>query len=322
MSQDMNDDALVQRTINLMEKSGYKPGFRRVHARGYGVRGSFTATPAAARLSAAEHMQGDPVDVVVRFSNGSANPYNPDRTSRTRGPGLGLGIRFELPSGTPAQWVGLTLARFPPSVPKDFTEMVAAAQRGPVGNLPNPLLLGAFFATHRQCIPGFLAIMTSQNYDSFSTAPYHGLHAYWAVSADGDRRAFRYTWEPLQEARELTEEDDAVLPPQYLISELKGRLDRAPVRWQLVFTLGAEGDPVDDMNRIWPDDREKVVVGELVLDRVHEDQDAVDEMVFDPTNVPPGIQTSDDPVLAFRSTIYSESKKRRAAEGKPAIDFE
>jgi catalase len=320
MSQDKNDDALVQRTINLMENSGYQPGFRRVHARGHGFRGSFTATPEAAALTSAEHMQGDPVDAVIRFSNGSANPYGPDRRSRTRGPGLGLGIRFALPSGGSAEWVGLTLERFPPTVPEDFTGMIAAARRLPVpGNPPNPLALIAFFATHPRCIPGFRAIFTSAPWDSFATPPYHGLHAYWAVNAKGERRAFRYTWEPLQEGAELTEEDDKVLPPQYLISELKGRLERAPVRWKLVFTLAEEDDPVNDMNKVWPDDREKVVMGELVIDRDHEDQDAVDASVFDPTKVPPGIETSDDPVLAFRSTIYSESKKRRAAEGKPAI---
>jgi catalase len=321
MSQDKND-ALVQRTIDLMEKSGYKPGFRRVHARGNGCRGSFTATPAAAALTSAEHMQGETVGVVARFSNGSANPYGGDRTSRTQGPALGLGIRFELPSGTRAEWVGLTLERFPPSVPKDFTGLVAAGQRGPVGNLPNPVRLVTFFATHPQTIPGFRAIMTSKPCDSFATHAYHGLHAYWAVNAKGERRAFRFTWEPLQEARTLTEEDDKILPPQYLISELKGRLERAPVRWRLVFTLAEPDDPVDDMNKIWPDDREKVVMGELVIDSVHEDQDAVDASVFDPTNVPPGIELSDDPILEFRSAIYSESKKRRAAEGKPAIKSE
>jgi catalase len=317
MSED-NNDALVQRTINLMQKTGYYPGFRRVHARGHGFRGSFTATPAAAEMTVAEHMQGDPVDVVARFSNGSANPYRADRASPERGPGLGLGIRFELPSGTPAEWVGLTLKRFPPSVPQDFTDLVDSAKPA-MGGRPNPLALGAFLVTHPRAVPGLLAIGTSEARDSFATAPYHGLHAYYAVNADGVRRAFRYTWEPLQEAHALTEEDDKILPPQYLISELKHRLGRAPVRWRLVFTLAEPGDPVDDMNRIWPDDRDKVAMGELSLDRVHEDQDAVDASVFDPTNVPPGIEISDDPVLAFRSAIYRESKKRRAAEGKPAI---
>ena len=41
--------------------------------------------------------------------------------------------------------------------------------------------------------------------------------------------------------------------------------------------------------------------------------------MFDPTKVPPGIETSDDPVLHFRSESYIESQKRRLAETKPAI---
>jgi catalase len=78
-------------------------------------------------------------------------------------------------------------------------------------------------------------------------------------------------------------------------------------------------DPVDDMTRLWPEDRPQVHVGQLVLDRVHEDQDEVDASVFDPINVPPGIEPSEDPILRFRSDCYTESKLRRAAEGKPAI---
>ena len=40
-------------------------------------------------------------------------------------------------------------------------------------------------------------------------------------------------------------------------------------------------------------------------------------MVFDPTNVPAGIECSDDPLLAFRSAVYSASHAARARETKP-----
>jgi catalase len=41
--------------------------------------------------------------------------------------------------------------------------------------------------------------------------------------------------------------------------------------------------------------------------------------MFDPTNVPPGIALSDDPVLHFRSESYVESQRRRKAETKPTV---
>jgi catalase len=310
----------VQRCLHNMEAyTRYKPGYRRAHARGYGFRGYFTATPEAAQITTAEHMQGDRIETVVRLSNGAVDPYAPDRRSRKNGPAAGLAIRFELASGTRAEWVGLSLTRFPPRVPEDFIGLVSAGRPGPLPGQPNPLRLGPFLALHPQCLPGLMAIAQSPALDSFATAQYHGLHAYYAVDGHGTRRAFRYRWNPVVERRELTEEDDSILPPQYLISEMTRRVERAPAVWELVFQMANPKDPVDDMTKVWPESRPQVHVGQLVLDRVHEDQDQVDASVFDPINVPPGIELSDDPILQFRSDIYRESKLRRAAEGKPAI---
>jgi catalase len=101
---------------------------------------------------------------------------------------------------------------------------------------------------------------------------------------------------------------------------MKHRLRRGPATWNLVFQMAEPDDPVDDMTKLWPEDRPLIHVGQLVIDRDHEDQDAVDASVFDPVNVPPGIETSDDPILQFRSDVYRESKLRRAAEGKPDIE--
>jgi catalase len=310
----------IQRCMyNIEQYAGYKPGFRRAHARGHGFRGYFTATPEAAQLTTAEHMQGERIEVVVRLSNGAVDPYAADRTSADKGAAAGLAISFELASGTRAEWVGLSLTRFPPRVPEDFIGFVSAARPGPLPGQPNPLRIGPFIALHPHCLPGLMAIANSPALDSFATTRYHGLHAYYAIDAHGTRRAFRYRWNPVQKRQPLTQEDDAILPPQYLISEMTQRVQQSPVAWDLVFQMANPTDPVDDMTKVWPDSRPQVHVGRLVLDRVHEDQDEVDASVFDPINVPPGIEVSDDPILQFRSDVYRESKRRRAAEGKPAI---
>jgi catalase len=217
--------------------------------------------------------------------------------------------------------VGISIPRFPPRGPEDFIGFVSAARPGPVAGR-DPVRLGAFLALHPSALPGVAAIANAPAPDSFATAEYHGLNAYYAVDEQGVRRAFRYRWAPVEERRALSREDDHVLPPQYLISEMKRRLERAPAVWKLVFQLAGREDPVDDMTKVWPEDRRQVEIGRLVIDRVHEDQEQVDDSVFDPTNVPPGIEISDDPILKFRSEVYRESKARRAAEGKPAIQAE
>jgi catalase len=166
---------------------------------------------------------------------------------------------------------------------------------------------------------GVKEIVCARTTASFATTRFFGLHAYFAVDADGHRRAFRYRWIPAAGEAGMTPEDDRLLPPQYLIGELRQRIARGPIAWDLVFQLAEPDDPTDDLTKHWPDDRPLVTVGRLELDRLHEDPAQIDGLVFDPTAVPPGIELSNDPVLHFRSDAYTASHKRRASETKPAL---
>jgi catalase len=304
----------VTRTLGNMEANiGYVPGFRRAHGRGVAFRGTFTASPDVAALTIAEHMQGDEIGVTVRLSNGDGNPYAKDRNAV-----LGLAIRFALPSGDTSEWAALSIKDFPARKPDDFAGLAGAQKKNKKGK-PNPLRLGFFVLTHRQVLPGLLAILKAPTTQSFARVTFNGLHAYFLVDAEGTRRAFRYRWVAREEPADLTPDENRFLPPQYLIGEMKQRIAREPAAWDLVFTLAEPGDPTDDMTKHWPDSRRTVTAGRLVVDRVHEDQDLVERSMFDPTKVPAGIETSNDPVLHFRSESYIESQKRRLAEHKPAI---
>ncbi|MGH2901566.1 MAG: catalase, partial [Solirubrobacteraceae bacterium] len=100
---------------------------------------------------------------------------------------------------------------------------------------------------------------------------------------------------------------------------IKQRVERGPVAWDLVLQMGQDGDPTDDLTRQWPESRPRLTAGRLEIDCLHEDQDAVEEWVMDPTRMPAGIALSDDPLLHFRSEAYWESHRRRTREAKPAI---
>ena len=320
---DLGGAERVQRLMFVMEKYvGFVPGFRRAHARGVGFRGHFTATSAAATLTTAQHLQGEPVETVVRLSNGSGTPYFPDRTSEKKGSVLGLAVRFELASGGHSAWAALNISTFPASKPDEFIGLSSARRKGLPTGLPNPLRFVIFLVSHPKTLPGVKAIVGARTTASFATECFNGLHAYYAVDADGVRQAFRYRWIPAAGTAGMTPEDDRLLPPQYLISEIKQRIDSGPVAWDLVFQLAEPSDPVDDLTKQWPEQRRQVTVGRLVIDRLHEDQEHVDNLVFDPTVIPPGIELSDDPILHFRSESYAESHRRRADETKPAIRAE
>jgi hypothetical protein len=86
----------AQATDAANEAFGRHPGLRALHAKGTLLKGTFTATPEAARLTRAAHMQGEPTPATVRFSNGSGNPNAPDYAPDVRG----LAVKLYLPDGS------------------------------------------------------------------------------------------------------------------------------------------------------------------------------------------------------------------------------
>ncbi|CAN5265471.1 catalase family peroxidase [soil metagenome] len=304
----------VQRAIAVMERyGGTVPGFRRAHGRGIVCRGYFTATPEVAALTTAEHMQGDRIETVVRLSNSASSPYGGDRKTV-----LGLGVRFKLPSGGHAGWASLTLDRAPFRVPDDFIALQAATRRGRNGQ-PNPLRIAAHIVTHIQSFPGMLRALRAPSSQSFAHGLFNGLNAYFLVDEEGRSRAFRYRWIPSETATALTAQQERTYPPQYLVSELRNRLAEAPVSWTLTFQMAEPDDPTDDVTKVWPSSRRQITAGSLVIERPHDDVELADSLMFDPTEVPPGIELSDDPILHFRGAAYEESRRRRATESRPAI---
>jgi catalase len=304
------DHPTVIRAIEAMEKhTATVPGYRRAHPRGVHFHATFTPAPDIAKLTAAEHLAGPPVSALVRLSNASGSPHAPDRKPSGTGATLGLGIRFDLPSGGHATWAAASIPAFPARTPKEFIQITKL--QNPATGKPSPLIL-AHIATHRHILPGIRAIASLPVAASFATTRFNGLHAYFLVAPDGTRRAFRYSWLPDAGIAALGEEER---PPQYLVDEI---LARGSASWSLVFTLADPGDPTDDVTAQWPDSRETVVAGSLRLDSAVEDEAAVEATVFDPTGVVPGIELSDDPILRFRSQVYSESFTRRTHEERPA----
>ena len=306
---------LVAAAMSAMERyTGSVPGCRRAHARGHGFVGHFEATAEVAKLTAAEHLQGERVPVVVRLSNGAGSPTAADLGSPRRGATLGLGIEFTLPSGGRATWAAANLKAFPASTPQDFIAVITAQRRNAHGR-PNTLRLLLFIATHLRALPGLRSLFGHPPIGSFAAADFYGLHAYHLVDAEGHRQAFRYHWASTMPGKGiLTPAEAARRPQQFLIDEMRQRVGREPVRWELIFQLAESGDPTHDQARAWPESRTTLKAGVLTVLAEHEDQKVVEQMVFDPTNVPPGIECSDDPLLAFRSAVYSASYAARTRE--------
>ncbi len=286
---------------------GSHPGSRALHAKGTLLKGTFTARREAASLTKAAHMQGEPVPVTARFSNGSGNPDHPDYAPDPRG----LAVKFYLPDGSRTDIVAVTTPRFISRTPEGFIELLAAQGSGLAAAWKLPLA----FARHPEMLRNAPALAPSlRPPPSYATATYYGQHAFKWIDSGGGERFVRYTWLPEAAEPKISAREARARGRDYLREDLERRLDSGPIRFELELQLAAPGDPLDDASAAWPKTRQRVRVGSLELTE-HETgrETGGDVLVFDPTRVSDGIQCSDDPVLLFRPKAYSESVARRTS---------
>ena len=297
--------ATFERMVDALNAvHGRHDGVRAAHARGACARGTFTATPEAKTLTRAPQMQGDPIPVTVRFSNGTGNPLHPDR----RKDGRGMAVKFHLPNGKQTDMVGITLPVFFVKTAEAFLELQDALSLDPATGKPDPARSIAFAQAHPEAVPGFQAVLTFEPPASYAQLVYRGLHAFKYVNAAGEERFIRYRWEPEAGVASLTDDEAKALPERYLRDELERRLKEGQVGFRLHVQIGTDEDATDDPTVPWPAEREDVEIGRLALSEITDD---CDEMLFDPTFVVDGIEVSDDEILRARSGAYAVSFKRR-----------
>jgi catalase len=303
---------LATQLVDLIHKSqGFHPGYRGIHAQGRYYIGTFTATAEARKISRAVHFQGEPVPVTVRHSNSpSGDPFGPAGS-------VSMATRFYLPDGTVTDLIALPITLFFTRTPEELLSLGQAAKPDPATGQPDMGSLGQFLASRpwvahavklRQQLPAAV---------SFARTAFHALHAFRFVNSAGDEVYARYHWEPVAGVASQSLEDLRKQSPSYLFDELEERLRRAPVQFDLVLQMAGPGDPTDDPNAPWPEDRPRVPIGRLSIRRpttLEEIGDPV--MMHDPTRVTDGIELSDDPILAARRGIYEVSVAHRTGGWK------
>ena len=289
------------------ELYGRHPGYRALHAKGTVLAGTFTATPAAAQLTRAAHMQGTSVKVTARVSNAVGDPGAPDYAPDARG----LAVKCYLPDGSRTDLVAQSAPRFPARTPEAFIELMRASVPSPWMPLKmarfgarNPVAIAGLPANGRALLPPA----------SYATIRYYAVHAYVWVDGDGVRRYLRYTFVPEVSEPPLAPWQARRRGRDYLQEEICARLARGPVRFRLELQLAEAGDRVDDPTAVWPKQRRVVVAGALEHTGIDSERErGADVLVFDPVRVTDGIELSDDPLLRFREHAYSASVARRTA---------
>jgi catalase len=301
------DEATPEAAVDALNGVfGVHQGARAVHAKGTVLTGTFTASPEAAALSTAPHLQiGASVPVTVRFSNFAGIPTIADNDGLASP--RGMAVKFKLADGSETDIVAHSFNGFPVATTSEFRQLLIALGASKP-DTPKPTPLDKFLGDH----PIAKAFLTAAkpNPVSYASLPYYGVNAFKFTNKDGKATFVRYQIVPSGGEHYLSEADAKAASASYLSDEIKKRVGQGPVTFNLVAQIADAGDKVDDPSIAWPTDRKTVSLGTISLTTSAGDDAANPQLVFMPNAVPAGIEAA-DPMVADRAAAYAVSFARR-----------
>ncbi len=291
----------------LAPTGGPALGYRRNHAKGICFTGVFEANGNGSALSRAEVFARGQYPALGRFNLGTPNPDAADATVRVRG----MGLLISPPSGQEWRTAMIDPPFFPVSTPEAFHGMLLATAS------KDPNALKDFIAANPE-FAHFAAWANSAPWTgSYAEDRFNSLNSFVFSDAANVDHVVRWSLVPAAQPVAITQEDLEKRGPDFLEREITDRVRSAPQRWTLTVTIANAGDPTADPSKAWPEDRRTIEVGTLVVQKIEVERDGpCRDINFDPTVLPPGIRTSDDPFPAARSAAYRVSYDLRTAETK------
>lgn len=322
------------------------PKRRPIHTSGMGATGRFVPSPEAAGMSVAEHFNG-PVDVTVRFSNGSGSAEEDDAKRDVHG----MAVKFHLADGRETDLIAMTLSVFFTKTPDQFLAFTEAAIPRPVARQPWWRRVLAFLGAivrlrrppslksgpsvssgpglteyadrHRFARAGVIGAAGIYAPTSWARATYHAVHAFGLRAPNGIVRWCKFTWTPVAGVHPATPDEQRSMGKDALRVDLRERLATAPIRFELRAMIGEDGDPLDDPTQGWPLWRRRVVMGSLELTDLIEDQwEGCERLSFNPMRLPDGILVPPDEIIAARGAAYEYSCRRRDGLACPVLEMD
>lgn len=286
---------------------GVHAGYRAVHAKGVLLAGTFTPTPAAARLSRAQHLVQPSTPVFLRFSDNTGIPVIPDNDPNASP--RGCAIRFQLGEHVHTDIVSHSANAFPAKDGREFLEFLSAIVASATSKA-SPSPVEVFVGSH----PAALAFVQLPKPipSSFAREAYFGLTAMRFTNRDGVSRYGRYRFVPDAGVDYLGDDVAKGKSPSFLFDEIAERIAGGPITLTLQAQIADEGDVVDDVTIHWPDARAVVDLGKIALTGIlPNNPNEQKRLIFDPIPRLDGIEPSDDPLLELRAAIYLMSGRRR-----------
>ncbi|MBL8561724.1 MAG: catalase [Gemmobacter sp.] len=298
---------------------------RIVHARGTGAHGFFECTDPIPELTRASLFQkkGARVPVFTRFSTVAGSKGSKDTPRDVRG----FAVKFYTDEGN---WdlVGNNIPVFFIQDAIKFPDLVHAVKPEADRGFPQAATAHDTFWDFISLMPESLHMVMWAMSDrtlprSFRMMQGFGVHTFQLVNAEGAAKMVKFHWKPRLGVQSTTW-DEAVkisgADPDYHRRDLYEAITTGNYpEWDLGIQTFDEDwaakqpyDVLDATKLIPEEDIPLRIIGRLVLDRMPDNFFAETEQVaFLPSNVVPGIDFSNDPLLQGRLFSYLDTQKSR-----------
>jgi catalase len=304
-AQSTDPEAVVN---GLFALSGNHAKVRASGAKGTCAEGSFTPTAVAADLSRAPQFT-KVVPVTARFSMGGSNPGISDTTKAVT---RGFAMRFSDPGGD-LVFAFISAPLFGARTPEQLLEGIHVRLPGPDGKVDQEKIR-AYLAANPETIRQSAWLNGRPVPASFAGTTYWGVHAYTLTNGSGTSSVAKLSTVPTAGQLDLSEEELKAKPDTFYSEELKGRLARGAVDFNLIATLAEPGDPTNDVTALWSEvPRKTLALGTISIATIVPNE-ICDQATFDPViNLPEGIAgPANDPMFEIRSPTYAISLSRRS----------
>lgn len=298
---------------------------RVVHARGYSAHGEFECYQSMKHVTKAGFLQeaGKKTPLTTRFSTvqGPKGSYDTARDLRCQG------VKLFTDEGN----VDLTTIAMPVLIVQDamkFPDVMHAYQSKQADDIPTAT--GAhdrfwdYVANNPESIHMVTWIMSDRGIlRSYRMMESWSINTYLFVNAEGNATFMRYVWKPVLGVHSLTQEESlniGGLDPDFHRKDLREAIDKG---FFPEYELGVQLIPLEDefnydfdvldASKFWPEELVPVqMVGKMTLNRNIDNYHTESEQAaFNPANVVPGIDFSNDPVLQGRLMAYRDTQQYR-----------
>ncbi|QJC57063.1 Catalase [Polaromonas vacuolata] len=291
---------------------------RVVHARGTGAHGVFTVSDDISDLSRAKvFTMGSQTPVFVRFSAVIHGSHSPETLRDPRG----FATKFYTTEGN---WdlVGNNLPVFFIRDAMKFPDMVHSLKPAPDTNLQDPNRFFDFFSQTPEATHMLTRLYTDYGIPkNYRTMDGNGVHAYKFINAAGQYSYVKFHWKSQQGEHNLTGAQAAKIQStdfNHATRDLISAINKGDFpKWDLFVQvlkpeqLASFDFDALDATKIWPGLPERKI-GTMTLNRnpgnIFQE---TEQSAFAPSNVVPGIETSEDRLLQGRLFSYADTQSYR-----------